>query len=249
VIAAGQMLMSGLLIHLTGGRIETHFHVFGSLAILAMYRDWRVFVPATLVVATDHFLRGVYWPQSVFGVLTASHWRWVEHACWVVFENTFLIWSCLQSVAEMKDIAHQRSELEATNELIEQKVHERTAELEESQHDLRHAKEAAEAASDAKSTFLATMSHEIRTPMNGILGMTELVLESELTADQRDSLGLAKLSAESLLALINEILDFSKIEAGKLEFESIPFEFRESLGETMKTLWIPGASERIRAHL
>jgi hypothetical protein len=122
VIAAGQMLMSGLLIHLTGGRIETHFHVFGSLAILAMYRDWRVFVPATLVVATDHFLRGVYWPQSVFGVLTASHWRWVEHACWVVFENTFLIWSCLQSVAEMKDIAHQRSELEATNELIEQQA-------------------------------------------------------------------------------------------------------------------------------
>ncbi|MCU1228028.1 MAG: Sensor protein, partial [Acidobacteria bacterium] len=72
VIAAAQMLSSALLIHLSGGRIETHFHVFGSLAFLAFYRDWRVLFSATLVVALDHFLRGVYAPQSVFGVLAAS---------------------------------------------------------------------------------------------------------------------------------------------------------------------------------
>src|SRR4051812_29861806 len=82
-VSTGQALTSALLIHLTGGRIETHFHVFGSLAFLAFYRDWRVLVPATVVTAADHFLRGAFFPQSVYGVLSASPWRWLEHAGWV----------------------------------------------------------------------------------------------------------------------------------------------------------------------
>lgn len=116
VIAVAQMLMSALLISLTGGRIETHFHVFGSLVILSFYRDWRVLIPATIVVALDHFLRGIYWPYSVYGVLTASPLRSLEHAGWVIFEDVFLVISCLRSIREMRSIANRTAALEASEQ-------------------------------------------------------------------------------------------------------------------------------------
>ena len=129
VIAIGQMMMSALLIHLTGGRIETHFHVFGSLAILAFYRDWRVLISASAVVYVDHIIRGIFWPESVYGVAYAPLWRSLEHAGWVLFEVAFLIISIRKSLSEMRLVAERQVKLELLKEGIEQTVAERTVDL------------------------------------------------------------------------------------------------------------------------
>jgi PAS domain S-box-containing protein len=128
-VAVGQMLMSALLIHLSGGRIETHFHIFGSLAILAFYRDWKVLISASALVYVDHLVRGIFWPESVYGTLQAPVWRSLEHAGWVVFEVAFLIISIRKSLSEMWIVAERQAKLEALNENIERVVGERTGEL------------------------------------------------------------------------------------------------------------------------
>ena len=116
VVAAAQMLWSALLIHLSGGRIETHFHVFGSLGIIAGYRDWRILLTATLAVAGDHLARGVLWPESVYGIVNPEWWRFLEHAFWVVFALAFLIWAGRKSLREMQQIAEGGAQLEALAE-------------------------------------------------------------------------------------------------------------------------------------
>ncbi len=241
-IAASQMIWSALLIQLTGGRSETHFHILGSLALLACYRDWHVLVTATAVVVLDHFLRGVFWPQSVYGSLMAEPYRVIEHAAWILFEDTFLAISIRQSVREMSDIAVKQARLERTNEVVESEVRDQTRELhvyteklEDARRtlqeqasalalqarDLHEARANAEAANLAKSEFLANMSHEIRTPMTAVLGYADVLLEHLERPENVKAAKTIKRNGEFLLEIINDILDLSKIEAGKLAIERI----------------------------
>jgi signal transduction histidine kinase/CheY-like chemotaxis protein len=138
--------------------------------------------------------------------------------------------------AMIQSLASSRRQVREHQERLEEKIRERTSELQLSI-------DRAEAATRAKSEFLANMSHELRTPLNGILGMIEIALDSELTTAQREQLETARECSDSLLALINDILDFSKIEAGRMTLEKIPFEPRELIGNCSKLL-APKAADR-----
>jgi signal transduction histidine kinase/ActR/RegA family two-component response regulator len=192
-IAAGQMLMSSLLIHLTGGRIETHFHIFGSLAFLAFYRDARVLITASAIVAADHFVRGLFWPESVFGLAAPDHWRWLEHTGWVIFEDAFLILSIRQNQETLWNLMVGRAELEKERDRAEQ-------------------------ASRAKDDFMAVLSHELRTPLTpSLMALSSLTEDEQLRPETRSELELVRRNVELEARLIDDLLDLTRITRGKLQ--------------------------------
>ena len=211
VIAAGQMLVSSLLIHVTGGRLETHFHVFGSLAFLAFYRDWRVLVTASAMISLDHLVRGLFWPGSVFGIATVDHWRWLEHTGWIVFEVAFLILAVRQNQETLWRLMEGRAELEG-------------------------ARDTAEQASHAKDEFLAVLSHELRTPLTpSLMTLSTLAEDESLPAEAREEIELVRRNVELEARLIDDLLDLTRIARGKLELSQTNVDLHTLLTQILQT--------------
>ena len=185
VIAVGQMMSCGLFIHLTGGRIESHFQYFVVLAFLAFYRDWRVLVTASAVAAADHFIRGYWWPQSMYGVLFASPWRSVEHTAWIIFEDIILVLLIRDNLEEMWKMAGHQTKLETINEVIELKVEERTKELRKEIAERQRIEETRKRMEtrlfqsqkmETVGKLAGGIAHEFNSILTAILGQSELMM-------------------------------------------------------------------------
>ena len=162
--------------------------------------------------------------------------------CWIIWKNECRRRDLLQTLLKSEeDLHNQNDQLLATEEMLRVQI----SEYEVAQVQLKEATAAAEAASSAKSEFLSTMSHEIRTPMNSVIGMTSMLLETELNDEQYEYAEIAHRNGENLLKLINDILDFSKIEARKLDMEIIAFDLQVLLTETVKLLAVRTAATNL----
>lgn len=247
IIAIGQSLMTALLIHLSGGRIEAHFLVFGSLSFLAFYRDWKVLVSASIVVALDHFLRGFYFPQSVYGTPIVEPFRWLEHAGWVAFADLFLSYSCISGRREMLGIAHKQAQLESTNEIIEQKVIERTREVEEY---ARNAEEIRRQVSlmEQREDFMATLTHDLKNPIIGANRILELFLNGqlgELKEDQHKILMQLKDSNKNLLDMLKNLIDVYRYEKDVHELKFEPMTARTHISQCLEPMMALASTRKI----
>jgi two-component system sensor histidine kinase HydH len=217
VIAVAQMLWSAMLIHLSGGRIETHFHVFGSLAFVAFYRDWKVLVPATVVVAADHLARQMFWPESVYGILNPEWWRFIEHAFWVVFEDIVLVAACLLAVEEMRRGARTQAEAEDLSERERAKsraLNEALAELHAKQEQLVRSEKLA-----AVGQLAASVGHELRNPLAAVRNANAYIGKKLRAADGTGASGDPKVrqfldimdrELNACGKIITDLLDFAR---------------------------------------
>ena len=217
VVAVSQMLWSALLIHLSGGRIETHFHVFGSLAFLSFYRDYRILLTATVTVAGDHLLRGLLWPESVYGLLNPEWWRFLEHAFWVVFENTILTLACLRAMREMRQMAEKRAEAEAltvSEREKSQRLDQALADLQASHQTLVRTERLA-----AVGQLAASVGHELRNPLTVIRNAVSYIgkklsdprIAQYVTDPRMNSfIGVIDRELNASSKIISDLLDFAR---------------------------------------
>ncbi|MBC7171387.1 MAG: two-component sensor histidine kinase, partial [Polyangiaceae bacterium] len=213
VIAVSQMLWSALLIHLSGGRIETNFHIFGSLAFLAFYRDVRVIVLATLTVLADHYLRGLFLPQSVYAVAAPEWWRFLEHAGWVFFEASVLTVGCRKAIEESRILAGQQAELELVTESERAKsiaLNSALGELRASQEALVRTEKLA-----AVGQLAASVGHELRNPLAAVRNSHAFLVKRlgpGPSADPRIAQFLDIIDREVRVCtrIIGDLLDFAR---------------------------------------
>jgi signal transduction histidine kinase len=214
-VAFTQLLWSSLLVHLSGGRIETHFHVFGSLVLLAFYRDWPVLLTGSAVVVVDQYVRGMFWPGSVHGTAQPEWWRLLEHSFWIVFMNGVLIYSCQRAVREMRQMAERRAAAELASEREQQKTRELDRALTElrgaQEHLIRMEKLA------AVGQLAAGVGHELRNPLAAVRNAhaylaKRLAKPEEAVGDARVPQFLALMDRElsTCARIISDLLDFAR---------------------------------------
>ncbi|MGE3262322.1 MAG: sensor histidine kinase [Bacteriovoracia bacterium] len=247
VNAVAQIFFSILFIHLTGGRIETHFHIFGSLAFLAFYRDWKIVALATLITAADHMVRGMFWPESVYGVISAGMGRALEHSAWVIFEDTVLFFSIKNGLRELRSNSEKQAALEQTIASVEDVVNSRTEELVASRQLVIDQQQAL--LSVAKMSALGEMAggvaHEINNPL-AIIKAVSAQLEEVMQDESIDKALVVRMSetisktADRIAKIVFGLRTFSR--DGSLD----PFRPVNVMGLIENTVGL--CSERFRNH-
>lgn len=228
MVAFSQMMFSILFIHLTGGRIETHFHIFVSLAFLSFYRNFSIILFATAITVLDHFLRGYYWPESIYGILSSGPLRAIEHGAWVIFEDIVLYFSVKNSRSLLKEFNKVSAELNYNYENIEALVKSKTNDLIEANKTILN--QQATLVQSAKFSALGEMAggiaHEINNPLTIIMSVTEVtqnkLSRGELTPeDMKRSLQKIEKTMHRINKTVKGLKNFSRSGANEMELTQL----------------------------